>query len=138
MVGFFSILAISNDRKPLLIITIVLMPIGLVLVAFALLLFPLSAMFGLMAHHGLRACGVLQDAGISLVSRTQPAQRLLAWTDIKEFRRVFMPPGNSFRAVLQSGEIVDIDEIETRALGIALEQRRIPFIGEDKSMFDYE
>jgi hypothetical protein len=138
MKGFFFILAISSDRKPLMIVTIALMPIGLMLVAFAVFLFPLSAIFGMVAYHGLRVSGVLQNAGISLAGRTRRAQRLLAWADIKEFRRVFMPPGHSFRAVLQSGEVVKIDEIETNALRVALEQRRIPFLGKDKNMFEYE
>jgi hypothetical protein len=132
----FFIFAISADKKRLFIVTIALLPIAFVLLFFVMFLMSISVLFGLFGYYGLSIYGVLQEVGISITDRAHRPQRLLAWTDIKEFRRVFTPPGYTIQAILRSGEVVTIDEIDLGALATALQQRSIPFIGRDKTIYN--
>jgi hypothetical protein len=135
MAGFFSILALPTERKWLKWLVRLLIPLGFVLLIPAMLFYLLSTLFFLAGHHGLAVRGELEESGIRLSVRAQGRPRLLSWADIKEFRAIFDTPHYLTQAVLRSGEVVSIDEIDEEPLAKSLEQRGIPFVRGNRRAF---
>ena len=138
MMGFGSVLGLSAGRAWLWPVTILLVPIALLFAVLAIVFYCLTMLICLPSLWGLATHGAPNDTGIRITFGRRRLRRVLGWADIREFRRVFSPPFDSFRAILRSGEVVPIDFIEINAVTAALEERGIPFLGRDRAIDEYE
>jgi hypothetical protein len=122
----------------LLIFLIPFLPFLIVLFLFVNTFYALSVLCGGAAFMGTGLHFTLNQSGIHMMSVSHRSLRLLAWTDIKEVRRIFNPPFNKLQAILYSGEIISIDLIDIDKLTKALEANNIPFIGKDQEVYEHE
>lgn len=129
-------MSIAGRSGLMFLLALPLLPVAFVFAALAGVFWTHSVLFTLPTVLGLAIRARAEEEGLLLTEGPWKFHRRIEWREIREFRRVFLPPFHSFRAVLVSGEVVEIVFADIDGIGEALDLRRIPFPGRDKPLHD--